>query len=217
MFTFSQWLFVIIFLVCTITFVYEIIIPKLTRRKPERRHTTAEQEKLDKERKKKIEEEQEKSSKHAHEIQEEKKKKKDEEIIEQGKRLGVKNRGLKNLQESKKITKEDQNRLVLKEQRKNAQKALSEVNQEEPSPSANTSLLLIRLPSGVNIKRRFYISNTIDDVTQYIDGQDDNVGVPLSFSLVTPFPTRVLSSPIQTIQELGLFPNSTVYVRDNNT
>lgn len=85
------------------------------------------------------------------------------------------------------------------------------------APPANcdqpTAELLIRLPSGKRMQRRFYASNTIGDVYDFVDVESGSELQDDSYCLVSPFPRKSFSDRSVTLSEADLS-NKAVLVVD---
>jgi len=111
----------------------------------------------------------------------------------------------------KRIIHEDTAKELAKKRRINNQSALSKSEPLATDPEVIN--ILFRLPSGTSLKRRFLKGDQLNDLFIYVDSQSDSLQVPLNFSLVS-YPSKTLINFEQSLEDLGLFPNATLYVRD---
>jgi ataxin-3 len=90
----------------------------------------------------------------------------------------------------------------------------------EPSGSENKrdlTKLIVRLPDGTRIERKFLKSDKLQSVFDWIltvTNQTVNLYHPQSFKLMTTFPKREFTNPTTTLDELGLCPSATLVVYD---
>ncbi|EGC34815.1 hypothetical protein DICPUDRAFT_152924 [Dictyostelium purpureum] len=79
---------------------------------------------------------------------------------------------------------------------------------EEP---ANGIKILIKLPSGMSVQRKFLISEKIQDIVDYIDSKDE---LKVSYYLSTNYPKAVYKDLNQTLEESNITSPTTLYITE---
>ncbi|XP_068617726.1 FAS-associated factor 2 [Battus philenor] len=83
----------------------------------------------------------------------------------------------------------------------------------EPEPGANTVVLLIRLPGGERLTRRFALRHTTQDLYDFVFSHPQS---PEEFEITTNFPKRVVARGFSNLQEVGLKDRDVLFVNDIN-
>ena len=88
----------------------------------------------------------------------------------------------------------------------------------EPKESTETCTVVLRLPSGEKIQRRFLKSDTVKvSSMQTLHDYVKTLDVPLSrFEVVTGYPAHPLSDESQTLESAGLHPHGVLHIRDSS-
>jgi len=81
----------------------------------------------------------------------------------------------------------------------------------EPENGNNIAQISFRLPDGQKCERRFYATQTVEILYDFIETLDLS-----SFEIVINFPLVVLNNKSQTLEEAGLFPKSVVHIRETS-
>lgn len=80
-----------------------------------------------------------------------------------------------------------------------------------PAGAPNTTELLIRLPSGTRLQRRFYSTDKIGSVYDYVDTETDEAPEG-EYDLMTPFPKKTLLDRSTSLSDAGLHPKALLVV-----
>ncbi|XP_013180085.1 PREDICTED: FAS-associated factor 2 [Papilio xuthus] len=83
----------------------------------------------------------------------------------------------------------------------------------EPAPGAGTVALLIRLPGGERLTRRFTLTHTTQDLYDFVFSHPQ---APEEFEITTNFPKRVVARGVANLQEVGLKDRDVLFVNDTN-
>ncbi|EGG15033.1 UBX domain-containing protein [Cavenderia fasciculata] len=78
------------------------------------------------------------------------------------------------------------------------------------SASSNISTIQIKLPSGATLKRRYLLSDTIQDIIDFVDSKE--VVQKPRYYLATNIPKQQFRDTTVTIQDAQLYPQVSVYV-----
>jgi len=116
------------------------------------------------------------------------------------------------------MRRQDVDRLMLEQERKLAKsRLLAQLPQQPSADDKNVSQLVIRLPDGSRLTRRFSTHNNLQNVVDFVNSDARVPWVePGSFDLVTHFPRRVFSDPQITLAEAGLFPHASLFVEERS-
>lgn len=78
---------------------------------------------------------------------------------------------------------------------------------------ANSTLIVFRMSNvEERVERRFYKNNKIEDLYNYIDSlSDKNIK---SYELIQTFPFTIFNDKTKTLEELKLYPNAVIQVRE---
>eukprot|EP00898_Chlorokybus_atmophyticus_P007586 jgi/Chlat1/7829/Chrsp66S07281 len=111
---------------------------------------------------------------------------------------------------------QEQGRLREQAREERRRKALASLPPEPEKGTAGTSELLIRLPDGQRVSRRFPASATVQTVYDFVDSLDF-VKVD-DYSLATNFPRKVYGpeTRAQTLQHSGLHPQAMLFLQENS-
>jgi len=126
---------------------------------------------------------------------------------------------------------EEQLKLLQQQNKLNRKKILqSKIGVEPAANTPDVSQLLIRLPDGSRLQRRFKVSQTLQDVFDYIESQcetldfsnadaDDNSNNNNNnnsngYELVTQFPRQSYSDTSRTLLQLQLFPQASLFLQE---
>ncbi|XP_013199412.1 FAS-associated factor 2 [Amyelois transitella] len=83
----------------------------------------------------------------------------------------------------------------------------------EPAPGRGTVALLIRLPGGERLTRRFTLCHTTQDLYDFVFSHPQS---PEEFEITTNFPKRVLTRGPYNLSEVGLKDRDVLFVNDVN-
>ncbi|KPJ13842.1 FAS-associated factor 2-B [Papilio machaon] len=83
----------------------------------------------------------------------------------------------------------------------------------EPGPGAGTVALLIRLPGGERLTRRFTLAHTTQDLYDFVFSHPQ---APEEFEITTNFPKRVVARGVAKLQDVGLKDRDVLFVNDTN-
>ncbi|CAH2043652.1 unnamed protein product, partial [Iphiclides podalirius] len=83
----------------------------------------------------------------------------------------------------------------------------------EPEPGAETVVLLIRLPGGERLTRRFTLGHTTQDLYDFVFSHPQS---PEEFEITTNFPKRVVARGNSNLHEAGLKDRDVLFVNDTN-
>ncbi|XP_047535630.1 FAS-associated factor 2 [Vanessa atalanta] len=83
----------------------------------------------------------------------------------------------------------------------------------EPLPGADVVVLLIRLPGGERLTRRFLFSHTTQDLYDFVFS---NSQAPEEFEITTNFPKRVITRGTSNLKDVGLKDRDVLFVNDIN-
>ncbi|XP_053610256.1 FAS-associated factor 2 [Plodia interpunctella] len=83
----------------------------------------------------------------------------------------------------------------------------------EPAPGAGTVALLIRLPGGERLTRRFTLLHTTQDLYDFVFSHPQS---PEEFEITTNFPKRVVTRGPINLSEVGLKDRDVLFVNDMN-
>ncbi|CAG4956083.1 unnamed protein product [Parnassius apollo] len=83
----------------------------------------------------------------------------------------------------------------------------------EPEPGNDTVALLIRLPDGERLTRRFSLRNTTQDLYDFVFSHPQS---PEEFEITTNFPKRVVARGTSNLHEVGLKNRDVLFVNDIN-
>jgi len=112
-------------------------------------------------------------------------------------------------EKERKVHEEEQRRIDLEQERieVEAKKKMESENKREtlpPEPPSGEGLqVLIKLPSGARLNRRFLGVHKFQDVYNFVDLNQNEIE-PDSYQLVSNFPRRTFSERQQTLQEASL-------------
>ncbi|CAG9564728.1 unnamed protein product [Danaus chrysippus] len=84
---------------------------------------------------------------------------------------------------------------------------------EEPASGSSAVALLIRLPCGERLTRRFYLVNTTQDLYNFVFSHPQS---PEEFEITTNFPKRVIARGPSTLTDVGLKDRDVLFVNDTN-
>ncbi|XP_028166777.1 FAS-associated factor 2 [Ostrinia nubilalis] len=112
---------------------------------------------------------------------------------------------------------EDLRRRELEEKHKRdliaARSAMAARLPPEPSAGAGTVALLIRLPGGERLTRRFTLTHTTQDLYDFVFSHPQS---PEEFEITTNFPKRVLARGASHLSDVGLKDRDVLFVNDVN-
>ncbi|XP_026756239.1 FAS-associated factor 2 [Galleria mellonella] len=112
---------------------------------------------------------------------------------------------------------EDLRRRQMEERRKQevieARAAMAARLPAEPAAGAGTVVLLIRLPGGERLTRRFTLSHTTQDLYDFVFSHPQ---APEEFEITTNFPKRVLARGTANLLDAGLKDRDVLFVNDVN-
>ncbi|CAH0589051.1 unnamed protein product [Chrysodeixis includens] len=83
----------------------------------------------------------------------------------------------------------------------------------EPAPGTGTVALLIRLPGGERLTRRFTLTHTTQDLYDFVFSHPQS---PEEFEITTNFPKRVLARGTANLLDVGLKDRDVLFVNDIN-
>eukprot|EP01132_Coremiostelium_polycephalum_P009928 gene9928-12173_t len=113
----------------------------------------------------------------------------------------IREQKLKEKKEAEELKKEEHRQRIL-----NLKKNL------KPEPSEGTiTKILIKLPDGSNLTRKYLVSDTIQDIMDFVIAQD--ILKTEDFNLATPVPKCVYNDPNVTLEEANLHPSASLYVK----
>lgn len=81
----------------------------------------------------------------------------------------------------------------------------------EPDQGEGIANLVIRMIDGSRLQRRFYKTDTLQVVFNYIDS---NISEDLSYDLVSNFPRKIFTDRSVTLEQAGLFPHASIFVQE---
>ncbi|XP_045451497.1 FAS-associated factor 2 [Melitaea cinxia] len=84
---------------------------------------------------------------------------------------------------------------------------------DEPQPGADSMTLLIRLPGGERLTRRFLYTDKTMHLYDFVFSHSQ---APEEFEITTNFPKRVIASGTATLQDVGLKDRDVLFVNDIN-
>jgi FAS-associated factor 2 len=86
---------------------------------------------------------------------------------------------------------------------------------EPPSDAANVTRLVIRLPDGTRLDRRFEIGCALQDAIDYIESVSPDI---YDFDLVQNYPRKVFTQTMrgQSFEDLGLCPAVTLFTKEQD-
>ncbi len=81
---------------------------------------------------------------------------------------------------------------------------------------ASVSTIVVRLPDGTRLTRRFQLSDALRSVYDWVDlQQPSSGGLALdSYWLAQNYPRQTFSNPAQTIEQAKLYPHGTLFVQE---
>ncbi|XP_026321620.1 FAS-associated factor 2 [Hyposmocoma kahamanoa] len=94
-----------------------------------------------------------------------------------------------------------------------ARKAIAARLSPEPSTGFDTVMLLIRLPDGERLQRRFNIKQTTQELYDYVFSHPES---PEEFEMTTNFPKRIVPRGTVNLFEVGLKDRDVLFVNDIN-
>jgi len=90
----------------------------------------------------------------------------------------------------------------------------------EPDPNSNdsntnrVSQLVIRLPDGSRVQRRFRVTDKIQAIYDFVDCQDQMEIDQSRYNLIANFPRRVFQDRLVSLEEAGLYPQASLFVQE---
>ncbi len=75
---------------------------------------------------------------------------------------------------------------------------------QEPEPAPNVTHIVVRTPDGSRLERRFFITDPLQHLKNFIDSKATELHIPDNYELVVSFPTRIFKDFSQTFQQAGL-------------
>jgi len=88
----------------------------------------------------------------------------------------------------------------------------------EPDPNdSNTnrvSQLVIRLPDGSRVQRRFRVTDKVQAIYDFVDCQDQMQIDQSHYNLIANFPRRVFQDRLVSLEEAGLYPQASLFVQE---
>jgi len=81
----------------------------------------------------------------------------------------------------------------------------------EPVIESNSTRIAVRLTDGTKIERRFPVSATIQDILDFVDTRtEERID---GFELITNFPSRTFTNPMESLEEAKLVPQAILFLR----
>jgi len=118
--------------------------------------------------------------------------------------------------EEKRLLREEEERRMqeaMKEKRKQVElEAKRKQLSTEPTESNGSTAIVIRLPDGVRLSRRFYRTDHLQAVYDFVDVQT-NMLLP-DYHLVSSYPRQVFSNHAVTLEEAKLFPQAVLLIQE---
>ncbi|XP_063365554.1 FAS-associated factor 2 isoform X2 [Cydia amplana] len=112
--------------------------------------------------------------------------------------------------EENRLREQEENR---KQEVSEARVALSARLRPEPAPGASAVVLLIRLPGGQRLTRRFSTDTTTQDLYDFVFSHPQS---PEEFEITTNFPKRTIPKGLSNLAEVGLKDRDVLFVTDMN-
>nr|CAB3509553.1 unnamed protein product [Spodoptera littoralis] len=118
-------------------------------------------------------------------------------------------RELREHQDLQRRQQEERHKLDLVE----ARQAMASRLSPEPAAGSGTVVLLIRLPGGERLTRRFTLTHTTQDLYDFVFSHPQS---PEEFEITTNFPKRVLARGADSLMDVGLKDRDVLFVNDVN-
>mmetsp|Transcript_3999 Transcript_3999/g.11992 ORF Transcript_3999/g.11992 Transcript_3999/m.11992 type:complete len:193 (-) Transcript_3999:402-980(-) len=106
---------------------------------------------------------------------------------------------------------EEKRQKELEAEERKKQKLL-ELPAEPTSGAANATSLVVRMPDGSRLSRRFDVLNTVQDVMNWVESHAE-AGLP-TYELMTQFPRKTFTDTSQSLKDAGLTPNASLIVHE---
>ena len=101
------------------------------------------------------------------------------------------------------------------EEKRRARMAKAELLPAEPEPGPEATRLVIRLPDGRRLDRRFDKACQLQAAVDLVESHDPEI---YEFDLVSNYPRRVFTAEMrgETLQALGLHPAATLFTKEQD-